>query len=79
MQDDDHLDLTVAAVAAKFPGFPHSMLWSFGRPGDPYTGMLRCLPDGRIGGYVHFNESFWRLSDGGLTFLDSEQRLSNAA
>jgi FkbM family methyltransferase len=76
MQEDDEFNLTVATVAAEFPGFPHSMLWTFGRRGRPYTGMLRCLPDGRIGGYVHSNESFWRLGEEGLTFLDSERRPS---
>lgn len=50
-----------------------SSTWIFEHVGaSPLTETLRLLPDGRIEGYTHINETSWRVQDGVLEFLAAD-------
>ncbi len=46
-----------------------SRVWTFGVRDRTFARQVRLLPDGRISGYIHDNETAWRMEDGLLTFL----------
>ncbi len=51
--------------------------WQFGTDaGVVHAPFLRLLEGGRLGGYHHPNEHFWRLADGCLQILDLAERVS---
>jgi len=57
-----------AAVPAMAP--LHRGIWRYGHAGaTPFTGNLRLLADGRIGGYIQFNEAAWQVDGPDLIFL----------
>ncbi|HQT64667.1 MAG: hypothetical protein B7Z75_05155 [Acidocella sp. 20-57-95] len=56
--------------ASNFGAFENTT-WRFGKTDGPvYCIFLKLFSDNRIGGYIHPNEKYWRLTDEGLTFHD---------
>lgn len=55
--------------------FLEKNLWKYSHQGGLVSSTnLRFLPDGRIGGYTHPNETFWRLDNGLLSFIKDDGR-----
>lgn len=48
-----------------------SRIWRYGLAEGGALGSLVFREDGRIGGYIHPNEAFWRLVEGTLEILDA--------
>ena len=47
--------------------------WRFSHDGGPaQTEVFRFMPDGKVGGYDHFNERYWRLTEGVVSLLDGD-------
>lgn len=46
-------------------------IWRYGPAEGGALGSLVFREDGRIGGYLHPNEAFWRMADGALEILDA--------
>lgn len=52
------------------------MTWTFGGEGQsPLTTTLKLAPDGKIAGYSHPNEAFWRIEDHKLLLLKENGEL----
>ena len=53
-------------------------VWRFGEAGGPPFATLKLLPNGKIGGSRHPNETLWRLEGNRLVFARPDQAASTA-
>lgn len=57
--------------------YARTRFWRFSRKdGGIASDRLRLADDTRVEGYNHFNETFWKIEDGRLSFLDANGHVS---